>query len=375
MTISTIRTLSDKNGVKKTDFKDAFPLVKEYGIDFINIPIISDFKLNIPLNEKTEITEKLLEAHKLALANIKAGNITKRGFAANVMTNDGYWSIGTNFNNTRNDVSSICAERSAILTSYNEALIRFSEQNLKELDFKIKYICMAQSEELSAIKDGAVPCEDCLSWFNTTRYFDDNTLIFSFENKNNILSLKADRLTDFLPYRNYNLSNSYKSKKTVKYSPLAIKAVEKYNFNSSDIINLVDLCKKLYDENSHVKVSNQNVVCSIIANGKIYSASKTDWTKRWFVEPLEFASAKAIENEGKNCKISAICYFGDNSSINSATKEEFIDGGISIKSLGRIRQKYAEYDALLVLNLKDNVLVTTIGEYLPKKFIQGYKIV
>ena len=90
------------------------------------------------------------------------------------------------------------------------------------------------------------------------------------------------------------------------------------------------------------------------------------------MEPLESAASCAIEKHKKETNIKAIAYFGDEISSNS--NEIHNDGVVSIKSLGRIRQKYASNDSLLVLNFKNYILITTIGEYLPKKFEQGYKI-
>lgn len=376
MTINSIRTSHIQFKIHQNiSGEKPFPLIEKYGINIEKLPIFGNGVI-INLQEKIQITERLLEAHELAVANIKAGNITKRGFATNICTNDNHWSIGTNFNNTRNDISSVCGERSAILASYNDALIRFSKSGSNYFNFKIKYICMAQSEDLSMIKNSAVPCEDCLSWLNTTRYFDDNTTIFSFEkNEKGILCLKSAKLTDFLPCKDYKLSSDYSLEKPFKYSSSAINSMEKYAIPEEDILLLLDKNFKLYKENPFSNISNQNITCSIIANKNIYSASKIDWTKRWFVEPLEYAASKAIEQEKENCKITAIAYFGDNSSVNPLTKEEYSDGGISIKSLGRIRQKYANPDTLLILNLENCVNVITIGEYLPKKFIQGYKII
>ena len=106
-----------------------FLLTKKYMIDIEKIPFISNFSLNLSLEEKSIIVEKLLEAHELAFANINAGNITKRGFAVNACSNYGLWGIGTNFNNTRNEISSICAERSAILSLYNKSLLNFMKKN------------------------------------------------------------------------------------------------------------------------------------------------------------------------------------------------------------------------------------------------------
>ena len=74
----------------------------------------------------------------------------------------------------------------------------------------------------------------------------------------------------------------------------------------------------------------------------------------------------------KTINVSEVAYFGDEFSRNK--DEIFNDGLVSIKSLGRIRQKYANSETLIILNFQNYILITTIGEYLPKKFVQGYKI-
>ena len=360
---------------KKTSFKKpSFSLIEKYEIDILNMPVISDSRHNLSIKDKVLITEKLLEAHELALANVKAGNITGRGFATNVCNSYGFWTIGTNFNNTRNDISSVCGERSAILASYNSALMYFQKSGEKQFNFKIKYMCMAQSDSLFEIEKSAVPCEDCLSWLNTNRYFDENTTIFSFMKiPTGELALKITKLVDLLPFKDLILSGELSKNKPFKFSDNALKSMKMHNISNNDITHILEINKREYNNNHLVKISNQNVVCSVVANEKLYTATKVDWTKRWFVEPLEIASYKAIEDNKEFTKITAVCYFGDNDFKNGS--EHFKDGAVSIKTLGRIRQKYASSNTILILNLVDFILVTTIGEYLPKKFEQGYKIV
>lgn len=343
------------------------PLIDKYGVEILSTPFVFDNSIDfeIDIEEKHLIIKKLLEAHELALINVKAGNITKRGFATNVCTQDNYWSIGTNFNNTRNDISSVCGERSAILASYNEALLRYSKNPVGAFVFKIKYLCMASNIDLKDIKETIAPCEDCLSWLNTNKYFDFNTLIFSFErDENNELIIKASKLTDFLPYKNLKTSTNYSQNKEIKYTKNAYQIYQKLNIKKEDIISILEKNISLYKNNQHHKTSGQNIVCSIVSNNKIYSSQKIDWTKRWNTEPLENCATKAIEENGLDARISLVSYFGD----------EAPDNLVSIKSLGRIRQKYANNDTLLVLNFESYILITTIGEYLPKKFKQGYKI-
>lgn len=366
-----LKTLGETN-LKYFKQIDGFSLIEKFNIDLNNLPIVSDEDLNFNFVDKALIVEKLLEAHNLAFANVTSGNITGRGFATNVCTYDDVWSLGTNFNNTRNDISSICGERSAILSSYNSALVTYLKQGFrKKFDFKIKYLCMGTSLELDKIKDFIVPCEDCLSWLNTNRYFDEETIIFGFEKFEDKLALHATKLANLLPQKKLKTTVDDFSSKEIFYTKSAQEAMMDFNLNNDNIINLLNSSKKCYLENDFCKFSNQNTTCSILSNGKIFSSFKLDWTKRWFIEPLESASLKAIESQGANTFIQAIAYFGDEG---NKENNNIQDGLISIKSLGRIRRKYASDKTLLILNLKDKIQVMTIGDYLPKKFIQGYKI-
>lgn len=348
-------------------------LLNKYGMNILNTPFVSDDDIILGLGEKYIVVEKLIEAHEFAKANVKAGNITGRGFATNVCTVDRAWSIGTNFNNTRNDISSICGERSAILASYNEALLRYSRRPKGKFDFKIKYLCMASNIELDDIGEEMIaPCEDCLSWLNTNRYFNFNTLVFSFERKNGVLVVRASRLTNFLPYKTYATTTNFSIDKEIRLSKASKISFEKYNLNIEKMLDLLKVSFEKYVNSNPVGISKQNVVCSVLSNNETFVSQKIDWTKRWNVEPLELCVAKAIEKFESNTQIQAISYFGDEFSGDNG--EIFNDGLVSIKSLGRIRQKYASADTLLILNFQNYIQITTIGEYLPKKFVQGYKI-
>ncbi len=352
--------------------KEISYLFKKYGIDVFKIPFVSEIDFEIDNTKKVTILQKLLEAHELALINVKAGNITGRGFATNACTYDGYWSIGTNFNNTRNDISSICGERSAILSAYNDALIRFSKSNSDEFVFKIKYLCMAQSIKFENMTKTAVPCEDCLSWLNTNRYFDDNTTIFSFEKNDELgVFVRATKLCELLPYKDFVTSNIYSPDKEILSSARAKETMAEEKISNDDIYKLLKTSFDTYKNNAMTNISNQNIACTILTDENIYSQNKADWTKRWHVEPLEACVYKA-RNLEKNLKIRAISYFGDEYAKNDNIK--YLDKIVSIKTLGRIRQKYAQNSTLLILNFDERVLVITLGEYLPKKFIQGYKI-
>lgn len=347
-------------------------LLHKYGMNILNTPFVSDDDIQLGLGERYIIVEKLLEAHEFAKINVMAGNITGRGFATNVCTVDRAWSMGTNFNNTRNDISSICGERSAILASYNEALVRYSRRPKGKFDFKIKYLCMASNINLEEITEMIAPCEDCMSWLNTNRYFNFNSLVFSFERIKGELVVRASRLASFLPYKTYATSNQFDLNKEIRFSKNSQVSFVKFKLEPKDALNLLSVAYENYQNNEFATISNQKIATSIIANNEIFSACKVDWTKRWHAEPLEVSAVCAIEKYKKETTIKAIAYFGDETSTNNG--EIYNDGVVSIKSLGRLRQKYASNDTLLILNFQNYILITTIGEYLPKKFEQGYKI-
>lgn len=361
--------------MNKTNNTNIFPLINKYEIDVSQLQIISkysdlDINLELEFDLKCLIVEKLLEAYSLAKTNVACGNITGRGFATNVCTDDNIWSLGTNFNNTRNDISSICGERSAILSAYNQALIKCAKNENEKFDFKIKYLCMSSNHDLNDVFDFIIPCEDCLSWLNTNRYFDKNAIIFSFQRDGDgILKITSTKLVDLLPYKTIKTSNKTNKNKKIKITNLAADSIKKFNLSESLIDELINKTIIQYSKNKFSQISNQNIAASIVSNGEIFSASKLDWTKRWHVEPLEFACYSAILKQKEKTNISAICYFGDEFSSN-----KFNDGVVSVKSLGRIRQKYASKDTILILSLENEILITTLGEFLPKKFIQGYRI-
>jgi len=367
-----MNTITHNNPVK-TEKGLETSILNKYGMNILNTPFVSDDDIQLGLGEKYLIVEKLIEAHEFACANVMAGNITGRGFATNVCTVDRAWSIGTNFNNTRNDISSICGERSAILASYNEALLRYSRRPRGKFDFKIKYLCMASNISLEDLTEEMIaPCEDCLSWLNTNKYFNFNTLIFSFERKNGELVVRASRLTNFLPYKTMGTSNEYSHHKEIRLSRGSKISFEKFNLNINSMLNLLEASYLNYKNSKMQNISNQNIACSILVNDEVLSSVKIDWTKRWNIEPLELCVAKAIEKYQGDMVVKAISYFGDE--FSKTGNEVFNDGLVSIKSLGRVRQKYANADTLVVLNFQNYIQITTIGEYLPKKFVQGYEI-
>ena len=332
-----------------------------------NISKIS-FEDNCICVDKNLIIDKFIEANILARKNIESGNITNRGIAANVCTFDNVWSLGTNFNNTRNDISSLCAERSAILSSYNNFLLNRNSSST----FKIKYLVLVSSLSFNQKEPLLVPCEDCLCWFNNSRYFDSKTTIFTLDKTGDIPLIKTFRVEQLLPYFKIKTTNEYSKKKNIEITKKALESMKEFAITESDIKGLFNEAYLSYKNNDLCPVSNQKISCSVLANNHIFVSKKIDWTRRWFVEPLEMCVYKAVEKLGRETFIQAIAYFGDEYFGNNDLLNQ--DGVVSIRSIGRIRQKQANCKTILILNLKESIKVLTIGEYLPLKFRQGYNI-
>ncbi len=291
------------------------------------------------------------------------------------------WHLATNFNNTRNEISAICGERAAIVGAYNDLLKTSSLQDSvsNPINFKVKYIAMSSYKNLGEDKNSASPCADCLSWLNTSRYFDNNTTIVSLEKNENSgkYTLNLNSIEQYLPYRNdvVNVIDKPYDKLDIKFSQSGLISAQQKGFNKQDIIKIAEETQQIYNLNNLSEVSNHNIAASIIANGKTFTAGKIDFSKRWYVEPALFAASKAIEEFGNDTKIDCICYAG-NSLFSDNYGVIHNDGVVNIKTLGMLNTKYATPETLVITCDRDKINVRTIKDYMPEqfKFKQKYKI-
>lgn len=342
--------------------------------------LIKPKDIKITDEEKAVLIEKIIQANELARKNLNWGNITKRGYATNVGLDNGNWYLATNFNNTRNNVSSICGERSAIVGAYNDLLKSKPLDNPDNLplDFKIKFLAMSSHEPLGTDDNADSPCVECLSWFDTTRYFSDDTLIASIQNWHGKKpALVLYKLSDFLPQRNEVMKYPTCSIESAKVdcSSDASRIMRKKGINKEFIRKQVLLTKKKYDENTMANISGQNSAASIFANGKFYTGQKTDFSKRWNLDPLEMALAKAVEINGSNTMVDAICYVGDETKENNP-QMIYPDKIPNLKVIGEMQTRFADFSTLVIKTKGDEISVKTIADYMPPnfQFIQGYKL-
>lgn len=359
-----------------------FPLTKKYGLNIQDIEVKSTNPIAISDKQKALFVEKLLEAHELAKKNVETGNIVQLGFASNLCLSDNTWHLATNFNNTRNDISSICGERSAIVVAYNDFLKNLVKNNDTETtqdDFKIKYLAMSSAKNIGEDSNASLPCADCLSWLNTARFLDDETKIafFTKDKETNKLFLEFKTLKDILPMRGIDLIDS-KADIELDEMPFvftddAKRIMDEKGITNENILNTLKEAKNAYTKDEFTSFSNQKIGAGISVNGKFYTASKVDWSKRWFIEPVEFAIAKSIEDFNKFVTPEIIAYYGDNE---TKCENAVVDDGIvSIRTLGRIKAIDKDNESLVVtINNNDEIDVRSINDFMPRKstFKQSY---
>lgn len=349
--------------------------------DTSEVRVIKPDDVHISDEEKELLIEKIIEAHKLAKKNYDWGNISKRGYATNVGLENGMWHLATNFNNTRNSVSAVCGERSAILGAYNDLLkSKASDEAIgRPLDFKVKYLAMSSYLPLGEDSNAANSCAECLSWFDTPRYFSDDTLIASIQNSKTDSKpcLVISKVSDYLPNRSCKVELPAKSIDTlpINMSENARISAKEKGITDEIIREQVKMTADRYKQNTMSDVSGQNIAASVYANGNFYFGQKTDFSKRWYIEPLEFAFGKAVEENGKETKVDSICYIGDET-IPLKSSMSAPDRVINVKVLGELSTRFANPKTLVVSTKEDEISVKTIGDYMPDrfKFIQGYKI-
>lgn len=346
-------------------------LFKKYALDVDKIKILGE----IEKDDKENLVYHLLLGFEIARKNALKGNLTSSSYACGLILEDNEVYFGVNFNNTRNEISSICAERMALLEAFNSKIKMFNPDRNEKFNYKIKYVLMADyKKENEFWTDKLTPCADCLSWFNACPNLSKDTKICCLKkDENGEFIIKLQDLSDFLPLRNLvyttidKISDDLKIEKTKKAKNVII--------DDKKLIELYKKTKEVYLSNNLSQTSGQNCAAGIIANNEMFFGKKVDFSKRWFIEPLMSACYKAIEKYNLDTKIDVICYVGEEYTI-TESKEKVKDGLISIKTLGRINTKFANPNTLIIVGWGEKLSVQTIADYLPceHKFIHDYEI-
>ncbi len=344
-------------------------LFKKYGINPSKIPVEGELT---DINDKEEILYNLLYVFELSKNNYKKGLITLSSYAAAVILDDNTVHFGVNLNNTRNEISSVCAERSALIEAFTSKVKEFDSK--KSFNYKIKYILMnCYKDEYTFWSEKITPCADCLAWFNTGAHISKDTKLIYLKKGENGLFINVQNLSSFLPLRNLTYIEPVEIQNDVKINKT--KLAESENIDDSLLKELYKKTYKTYKNNVLSNTSGQNTAVGIIANGEIFTAKKIDFSKRWFIDPLLAATYKAVEKFEEKTEIKAICYLGKDYTI-TETNDKNYDGLINIKSLGRLNTKFANSKTLVLTLTKEGLNLAVIEDYLPRefKFIQNYEI-
>lgn len=369
----------------KVSFSGIGNILSRYKINPEEIQIFPSKNIHVDKETKEILIKKLLEAHEHAKKNVLTGNITKSGYSTNLGLVDGTWGEpATNFNNTSN--SSICGERSSVLLGFNKLLKKMSLKKLEksqqyreqfEKRFKVKYIVMSSAKEIGTDKNASSPCADCLSWFNTDKFFtDDSQIVFFGKDENGKLCVKMRSLKETLPYRNEKDSIIMGAKKLIELdfavTPEAEKVMQEKNISKKDVLNLLEKAKKAREINKNTKYTGLNVAASVLTNRRnIKTESKFDWSKRWIDEPAEEAAKKAIKQGQKskaaNTKIDAVAYYG-NGSVVDEKGVKHSESAVSLQTLGKLKMEHGSNSTLVISVVDDKIAVRTIDNYMPRQF-------
>lgn len=357
-------------------------LLKKYKINPDDVKIVATSAVEIDAKTKITLLGKILEAHELSKKNLLFGNIAKAGYATNLGLTDGSWHLATNFNNTRNEISAVCGERSAVLGAYNKFLNKLSLAKLEKdpayaakakEKFKVTYLAMSSFKPVGSDKNAAASCADCLSWLNTDRIFSNDTRIaFLEKDEAGALNLKIRSVKEMLPLRQEKESLIKNGNKNIhelgfEITPSAEASMKEKDLDQEQLSILIALAKQVFDSNECAKFSGQNIGAAVLTNADVIkSGKKVDWGKRWFAEPSELAIVKAVENS-PNTKINAVAYYGQGI-ITDENGIEHPDGVVSLQTLGRLKTKYGDGQTLVVTVQNDKIAIRTIDDYMPGKF-------
>lgn len=378
-----VRAQSHDN-VNFSGFLKNYWLLKKYKINPDDVKVVATSAVEIDPKTKITLLGKILEAHELSTKNLLFGNIAKAGYATNLGLADGSWHLATNFNNTRNQISAVCGERSATLGAYNKFLSKLSLAKLKkdpaytakaQEKFKVTYFAMSSFKPIGSDKNAAASCADCLSWLNTDRIFSNDTRIAFLEKDEptGILNLKIRSVKEMLPLRHEKESLIKNGNKNIhelgfEITPSAEASMKEKDLDQEQLSILIALAKQVFDSNECAKFSGQNIGAAVLTNADVIkSGKKVDWGKRWFLEPSELAIAKAVENSPNSTKINAVAYYGQGIIIDEKNIEHK-DGVVSLQTLGRLKTKYGDGQTLVVTIQDDKIAIRTVNDYMPEKF-------
>lgn len=381
-------------------------LFKKYNINPNEVEVVSNNSARIDTKTKEMLIQKVLEAYEHALKNEALGNYSGRFFSFIAMFENGKWGPPTaNIENSTDNA--FCAERSAIVATWNKFLENLSPVRLKNNSnykqkaiesMKVKYLVRCSSLGPKQGQEGT-PCCDCLNWFNYDRFFNPHTEFanLSFDCTKNKYLLEIKKLDELLPYWGKHapsLSEQDVFSLPLEITPKAQNYIQQNNISEQTLQNMVQKAKETYTQSQTSELSDKNLACSVLlAPGNLIIADdRMDWTRRWFTPPDLLAASNGFKfikkcqdyiKAGKNIdklipedltidkealvknidetpKIHAIAYYGDD-------KVPYLEG------LGRISQDRGSANTLVLVVQDNKIKIDTILGYMPFLYISSKK--
>jgi cytidine deaminase len=298
-------------------------------------------------------------------------------------TDTSIWGQGVNIVLSTSQV--LCSERASVTDAFTENI---SNPTLSETQPKSKVKTMILSTVNLA--EELTPCSDCMSWLNTSSYFEPDTRIVNLiqDSSTKEPQLWVRTLRDILPMwgkQKPSISYQILDRLPIQLSPTA---QGMSHLTPEKISSLVNRAKQDYLESQPTKFTQSKLSCAaLFSNGVVSADSRFEWHKR-LVESADLNAVgkgfrprptwktllmSPLSKIGSVLKkwlthtppeeptVKAIAYYGH-------VEEEIPD----IRSLGYLAKKQHGSADVLVICIEDDVIqVRTIRDYLPNLYISA----
>jgi cytidine deaminase len=367
---------------------------EKWGIQPENVTVVygtdkSTPKSMTPLvtaDEKRDWLAQYLKTLSLAQSYQQVGNLKGDYYATACEmgnTDTSIWGQGVNIVLSTSQV--LCSERASVTDAFTENI---SNPTLSETQPKSKVKTMILSTVNLA--EELTPCSDCMSWLNTSTYFEPDTRIVNLiqDSSTKQPQLWVRTLRDILPLwgmQKPSISYRMLDSLPIKLSP---SAQSMPHLTPEKVRDLVKRAKQDYMESQPTKFTQSKLSCAaLFSNGVISADSRFEWHKR-LVESADLNAVgkgfrprptwktmlmSPLSKIGSVLKkwlthtppeeptVKAIAYYGH-------VEEEIPD----IRSLGYLAKKQHGSADVLVVCIEDDVIqVRTIRDYLPNLYISS----
>lgn len=337
-------------------------LLRKYGIDPTAVEVVSTGpKLD---GNKKEVLIRLLEAHEHALKNQALGNFSGRYMGANILFNNGYWSLSSNIELNRNTV--FCDERSAIVVGWNQALQKLSLKRLlsksgrEEAQKQLNVRMIATSTSQDDLSHPS-PCSECQNWLAIQRYVLPDTQIVNLRKKpeSGQMYLNVQTVRDLMPLNagmTPSLAERPLAQLPVEISARAQVSLQRFELQSEALRSLVQAAKEAYTQNRTAEQSGKNSAAAVrLSTGQVTTGQRLDWTARWFTDGDLSAATKGLQDRGG--RVQAVAYYG----------EDRLPG---IVNLGVLAQAtWGGTDTLITVVERDTIQIRTIQDYMTDIYV------